>query len=82
VFLGGFAWPVEALPGWLHAAARAVPTTSAIPAYLRLITMGAGLSDVAAEASTLWALVAIYLPVACLAEWTLTSSPRRIGSAS
>jgi ABC-2 type transport system permease protein len=74
VFLGGFAWPVEAVPGWLHAAARAVPTTSAIPAYLRLVTMGAGLSDVAAEASTLWILVAIYFPLACLVERMLPST--------
>ena len=75
VFLGGFAWPVEALPGWLHAAALAVPTTSAIPAFLRLITMGAGLSDVAAEAATLWALVAIYFPLACLVERMLPTAP-------
>jgi ABC-2 type transport system permease protein len=68
VFLGGFAWPFECVPAWLRAAALAVPTTSAIPAYLRLITMGAGLSDVATEAATLWALVAVYFPLACLVE--------------
>jgi ABC-2 type transport system permease protein len=76
VFLGGFAWPVEALPPWLRVAAQAVPTTSAIPAYLRLMRMGAGLGDVAAQASVLWSLVAIYFPLACLVEWMLRPTAR------
>jgi len=68
VFLSGFAWPVEALPAWISRAASLVPSTAAIPAYLRLTRMGAGLADVAHEAAVLWALVAIYFPAACLAE--------------
>ena len=68
VFLGGFAWPVEALPRWLRIAASVMPSTSAIPAYLRLTRMGAGLADVARESAVLWSLVAIYFPAACAAE--------------
>ena len=68
VFLAGFAWPVEALPEWLRAAAALVPSTSAIPAYLRLTRMGAGLADVTRESAALWALAAMYLPAACAAE--------------
>jgi len=68
VFLCGFAWPVEALPVWINRAASLVPSTAAIPAYLRLTRMGAGLADVAHEAAVLWALVAMYFPAACLAE--------------
>jgi ABC-2 type transport system permease protein len=68
VFLGGFAWPVEALPAWVHRAASLVPGTSAIPAYLRLTRMGAGLADVTRETAVLWALAALYFPAACLAE--------------
>jgi len=68
VFLGGFAWPVEALPAWLRAASALVPSTSAIPAYLRLTRMGAGLADVARESAVLWSLSAIYFPLACAAE--------------
>ena len=68
VFLSGFAWPVEALPAWISRAASLVPSTAAIPAYLRLTRMGAGLADVAHEAAVLWALVAMYFPAACLAE--------------
>ena len=80
VFLGGFAWPVEALPGWLRIAASVVPSTSAIPAYLRLTRMGAGLNDVARESAVLWSLVAIYFPVACVAEaMRAILPPARIG---
>jgi ABC-2 type transport system permease protein len=68
VFLGGFAWPVEALPAWLRAAASFMPSTTAIPAYLRLTRMGAALPDVARETAVLWALAAMYFPAACLAE--------------
>ena len=68
VFVAGFAWPVEAMPAWLRSAAQAVPTTSAIPAYLRLMRMDASLGDVAAEASMLWTLVAVYFPLACVGE--------------
>lgn len=68
VFLGGFAWPVEAVPAWLNAAAQLVPSTVAIPAYLRLTRMGGGLADVARESATLWTLTALYFPAACVAE--------------
>jgi ABC-2 type transport system permease protein len=68
VFLAGFAWPVEALPEWLRAASALVPSTSAIPAYLRLTRMGAGLADVARESAVLWSLSALYFPLACAAE--------------
>ena len=76
VFLAGFAWPVEALPEWLRAAAPLIPSTSAIPAYLRLTRMGAGLADVARESAALWALAAMYFPAACAAEAILA---RRAG---
>jgi ABC-2 type transport system permease protein len=68
VFVAGFAWPVEALPEWLRAASALVPSTSAIPACLRLTRMGAGLADVARESAVLWSLSAIYFPLACAAE--------------
>jgi ABC-2 type transport system permease protein len=68
VFLGGFAWPVEALREWVHAAATFMPSTTAIPGYLRLTRLGAGQSDVARETALLWSRVAVYFPAACLAE--------------
>jgi ABC-2 type transport system permease protein len=77
VFLGGFAWPAEAVPAWLHRAAQFVPTTTAIPAFLRLMRQGASLADVTGEASVLWALTAIYLPAACAAEYAIQRRARR-----
>lgn len=65
VFLAGFSWPVEALPSWLQLAARLVPTSEAIPAFLRVMRMGASLGDVARETGTLWALAVLYFPLAC-----------------
>jgi ABC-2 type transport system permease protein len=85
VFLSGFAWPIEALPAWIHRAASFVPSTAAIPAYLRLTRMGGGLADVAHETAVLWALVAMYFPAACLAEalpaWRSAGSGRRLEDA-
>lgn len=78
VFLGGFAWPAEAVPAWIREAARVVPSTSAIPAYLRLTRFGAGLGDVSREAATLWALAAIYFPMACVVERLLQGRARRV----
>lgn len=51
---------------WLQFAARLMPTTPAIPAYLRITRLGAGLNDVSGEATTLWILAALYLPLAKL----------------
>jgi ABC-2 type transport system permease protein len=71
IFLAGFSWPVEAVPPWLHFVARLIPTSSAIPAFLRVTRMGADLADVSSETTTLWILAALYLPLACLAEWRI-----------
>jgi ABC-2 type transport system permease protein len=68
VFLGGFSWPPEALPHWLRTAAQLVPTTTAIPGFLRIARMGAELPDVAREATMLWVLALLYFPLACWAE--------------
>jgi len=67
IFLAGFAWPVEALPPWLAAAGRALPSTSAIPGMIRLTQMGATLAQVRPEWWTLWALAGIYFATACAA---------------
>ncbi len=67
VFLAGFAWPVESLPGWLATAGRALPSTSAIPGVIRMTQMGATLAQVRVEWWTLWALAGIYFVTACAA---------------
>jgi ABC-2 type transport system permease protein len=76
VFVGGFSWPPEALPHWLRTAAQLVPTTSAIPGFVRIARMGAGLPDVAREAGMLWVLALLYFPLAC---WAEAAAARRRG---
>lgn len=68
IFLAGFSWPVEALPRWLAALARLLPSTPAIAGFLRLSQMGATLSQVRVEWLGLWALCGGYFLLAWLAE--------------
>ncbi len=67
VFLAGFSWPLEAVPGWLAWAARLLPSTSGIEGFLRLSQMGTALRDVRFEWLFLWGLSALYFWLACLA---------------
>ncbi len=78
LFLSGFAWPTESLPAWLAAFAKAIPSTTAIPGFLRLTQMGASLADVGAEWMTLWTLCGVYF----LAAWAATGWEGRRQSAA
>ena len=49
LFLSGMSWPATSLPPLLHQMARIFPTTSVIPAFLRIRTMGGTLRDVRPE---------------------------------
>jgi ABC-2 type transport system permease protein len=60
LFLCGFAWPKEALPTWLRFVSQLLPTTVAIPGYLKLVHMGALSVDVLPEYVVLAALVLLY----------------------
>jgi len=68
VFLAGFSWPPEALPGWLRLASRAIPSTSAIPALLRVNQAGASLAHVRSDLAVLWGLSAAFFVLAVLAQ--------------
>ena len=68
VFLAGFAWPREALPRWLDLASLLLPSTSAIPGFLRVNEMGASLAQVRPEWGALWALSILYFLLATLAQ--------------
>jgi ABC-2 type transport system permease protein len=69
LFVAGFSWPVEAMPGWVAALARLLPSTPAVAGFLRLSQMGASLPQVAAEWTLLWMLCGAYFLAAWLAEW-------------
>jgi ABC-2 type transport system permease protein len=48
-FLTGLSWPVTSIPPLLHHLSRIFPSTSMIPAFLRIRSMGVSLSDVRPE---------------------------------
>ena len=60
VFLSGFSWPVEAIPGWLRMFSFLIPSTSGIEGFLRINEMGATLHDVRWEWLVLWGLCILY----------------------
>jgi ABC-2 type transport system permease protein len=68
VFLAGFSWPPVALPAWLRLASQAIPSTSAIPALLRVNQAGASLAHVRHELAVLWGLTLVFFVLAVLAQ--------------
>ena len=60
LFLTGLSWPVSAIPEWLVALGKVFPGTIAVPAYLRLRTMGVGISEVKTEMLQLYFQAAVY----------------------
>ncbi len=72
LFVAGFSWPVEAIPPWIAALAKALPSTPAIAGFLRLSQMGATLAQVRAEWLLLWGLCGVYFLAAWIAEWRAT----------
>ncbi|WP_346858782.1 ABC transporter permease [uncultured Draconibacterium sp.] len=60
LFLSGISWPVSAIPEWLVGLSKILPGTTAVPAYLRIRTMGIGLEDVKSELLFLYAQAAVY----------------------
>ena len=74
VFLAGWSWPPEALPRWLRLASQLVPTTSAIPALLRVNQAGASLANVRRELALLWGLAVLFF---VLAVWAQVARARR-----
>ena len=60
LFLSGVSWPVNAMPEWLVGLSKILPGTTAIPAYLRLRTMGVDLAHVKTETISLYLQAASY----------------------
>ena len=68
LLVSGVSLPPQAFPQWLYILGKAVPSSSAVEAWIRVQTMGADLSDVIPEMTTLWALAAIYCVGAIVAN--------------
>ncbi len=66
LFLSGMSWPATSLPPLLNKLAHIFPTTSMIPAFLRIRTMGGTLTDVAPEFWFLLGQMVIYGVVAMI----------------
>lgn len=70
LFVSGFIWPREAMPGWMTSFAGAFPTTPAIEGFLALLSMNAPWSAVATQAWHLWALAAVFaVPAYLVQRW-------------
>lgn len=60
LFLSGLSWPLSSVPDWLVQISRLIPSSTVVPAYLRLRTMGVGLSGVKNELLFLYGQAAFY----------------------
>jgi len=66
VFLSGLLWPVQDMPGWLQAIARAMPLTYAIEALTDIMIRGRSLLDNALPLSALFGFAALVAALAAL----------------
>lgn len=66
LFISGVSWPKEAIPPFWKALGYLFPSTPGIQGFIRINTMGATLSEVAAEYKTLWIQAGFYFITACI----------------
>jgi len=64
LFLSGLSWPTTAIPPLLRQLAQIFPSTTMIPAYLRVRTMGVPINDVKAELLFLVGQMIVYFLIA------------------
>lgn len=67
IFLSGFSWPREAMPGIFVWFSHLIPSTSGIQGFIKINQMGAQLSDIKPELLELWLLAMVYFILAALA---------------
>lgn len=68
LLVSGVSLPFQAFPKWLYIVGRAVPSSAAVDAWIRVQSMGASLADVAHELTLLWFLVVVYGTCAVVAN--------------
>lgn len=66
VLASGFAWPPQAMPGWIRVLTLLLPSTWGISGALRLTQMGATFQQVWTEWLWLWGLSGLYFVLAWL----------------
>jgi ABC-2 type transport system permease protein len=73
LFLVGFAWPREAIPGPVLTAGHVFPSDFAVYGFVRLNQMGADLAEVRSDWFGLWGMAAVYFLLAVLSAWFFRS---------
>lgn len=68
LLVSGVSLPPQAFPQWLYFIGKAIPSSSAVDAWIRVQTMGASLTDIAPELTILWVLVVFYGTMAIVAN--------------
>jgi ABC-2 type transport system permease protein len=71
LFLTGFSWPREAIPGPVWAAGTIFPSDLAIDGMVRIDQLGASLGEVARDWRGLWALTVIYFALAVVSAFLI-----------
>ena len=66
LFLSGLSWPASAIPRGLYAAAHLFPSTTMIPAYIRMRISGATINQVSSDWLFLTIQMIIYFVIACI----------------
>lgn len=69
LLVAGVSYPYEAIPDWIYALGCILPSSSAVNAFIELNSMGAHLSEVHTELTTLAILAIVYLLCAIIAEY-------------
>jgi ABC-2 type transport system permease protein len=77
LFLSGLSWPVSAMPVWLVNLSKVIPSTTVVPAYLRLRTMGVSISEIKTELITLYYQAGIYAVLTISYFFVRVSKDRR-----
>jgi ABC-2 type transport system permease protein len=67
LFVSGLSWPESSIPRLLYQLSHIFPSTSMIPAFLRIRTMGVSLSDVRPELIFLMVQMIVYFVMAAFA---------------
>jgi ABC-2 type transport system permease protein len=67
LFISGLSWPVSSIPPLLYKLSHIFPSTSMIPAFLRIRTMGVSISDVRPELLFLVIQMIVYFILASFA---------------
>jgi len=67
IFLSGVSWPASSIPPFLYNLAHLFPSTIMIPAYLRVRSMGVGISEIRHEYWQMIILMGFYFCTAALA---------------